>query len=199
MCSLNLLCTSERNVQRTLYNPIIIQPETGDDFRTPICSENDNGDSDEDDENNESDEECGLRLDVNEISFDEYIDQGDKHVNISALFKTYQSKASDLSKDSGLLITKNYQERLSLSHILLLRSDNYSEMQMKTFSRETLEDLIKEIKLNFIGKEKVTRDIKLILQEYIEVALDDDDGGLCKLHETITNNFSKTFDSTNEK
>ncbi|PKC68821.1 hypothetical protein RhiirA1_440379 [Rhizophagus irregularis] len=31
-----------------------------------------------------------------------------------------------------------------------------------------------------------------------EIALDDDDGGLCKLRKTIINSFSKTFDSTAE-
>lgn len=49
--------------------------------------------------------------------------------------------------------------------------DNYSETQVKTFSRETLEDLRKDIKSKLIGKEKVTRDIKSILQEYIEVRI----------------------------
>ncbi|CAB4378503.1 unnamed protein product [Rhizophagus irregularis] len=60
---------------------------------------------------------------------------------------------------------------LSLSHILLLQMDNYSEMQIKVFSRE-------------------------LLKIYIEIALDDDDGGLFKLRKTIINSFSKTFDST---
>jgi len=59
----------------------------------------------------------------------------------------------------------------SLSHILLLQMDNYSETQVKTFSRETLEDLRKDIKSKLIGKEKVTREIKSILQEYIEVRI----------------------------
>ncbi len=61
---------------------------------------------------------------------------------------------------------KNFR---SLSHILLLQMDNYSEMQVKTFSRGILEDLRKDIKSNSIRNEKVTRDIKLTLQEYIEV------------------------------
>ena len=47
--------------------------------------------------------------------------------------------------------------------------DNYSEMQVKTFSRGILEDLRKDIKSNSIRNEKVTRDIKLTLQEYIKV------------------------------
>ncbi|EXX65771.1 hypothetical protein RirG_130050 [Rhizophagus irregularis DAOM 197198w] len=77
--------------------------------------------------------------------------------------------------------------------------DNYSESQVKTFSRETLEDLRKDIKSKLIGKEKVTRDVKSILQEYIEIALDDNDGGLHELRETITESFSKKFNSTAEK
>ncbi|CAG8706120.1 1298_t:CDS:2, partial [Racocetra persica] len=134
--------------------------------------------------------ECELRLNVDEIGFDEYVDQGNKSFifekkNISSLFGLYRSKASALARTSGLKVTKNYHEILSLSHILLLRTDNYSEMQVKTFSRDTLENLRKYIKSNFVGKEKVSRDIKSILQEYIEIALDDDDGGLYKLRETI--------------
>ncbi|CAG8715400.1 2154_t:CDS:2 [Funneliformis caledonium] len=74
--------------------------------------------------------------------------------------------------------------------------DNYSETQVKTFSRETLEDLREDIKSKFIGKEKVTRGVKSILREYIEVA---NDGGLHELRETITESFSKTFNSTTEE
>ncbi|CAB4414060.1 unnamed protein product [Rhizophagus irregularis] len=93
-------------------------------------------------------------------------DQGDK-LNISSLFESYRSKALAHAQNSGLLVTKNYHEILSLSHILLLQMDNYSEMQIKNI-------------------------------RYIEIALDDDDGGLCKLRKTIINSFSKTFDSTAE-
>ncbi|CAB5098285.1 unnamed protein product [Rhizophagus irregularis] len=94
-----------------------------------------------------------------------------KSKNISSLFESYRSKALAHAQNSGLLVTKNYHEILSLSHILLLQMDNYSEMQIKVFSRE-------------------------LLKIYIEIALDDDDGGLCKLRKTIINSFSKTFDST---
>ncbi|CAG8521994.1 12803_t:CDS:2 [Acaulospora colombiana] len=105
---------------------------------------------DESEDSEESDEEDELRLDVEEIGFEEYIDQG-------------------------------------------------NEPAIKTFSRETLEDLRKDIKPKLIGKEKVSRDIKSILQDYIEVALDDNDGGLHELRETITESFSKEFNSTAEK
>ncbi|CAG8639531.1 8830_t:CDS:10 [Ambispora gerdemannii] len=146
---------------------------------------------DESEESEERDEEDELRLDVEEIGFEEYIDQGNK--------PSYRSKALAHAQNSGLIITKNYHEILSLSHILLLQMDNYSETQVKTFSRETLEHLRKDIKSKLIGKEKVTRDIKSILQEYIEVALDDNDGELHELRETITESFSKEFNSTAEK
>ncbi|CAI2192000.1 4936_t:CDS:2 [Funneliformis geosporum] len=159
---------------------------------------------DESEESEESDEEGKLRLDVEEIGFEEYIDQGDKPFvfktkNISSLFESYRSKALARAQNSDLLITKNYHEILSLSHILLLQMDNYSKMQVKTFSRGTLEDLRKDVKSRFIGKKKVMRDIKLILQEYIEIALDDNDGGLCELRKTIINSLSKTFDSAIEE
>ncbi|CAG8696382.1 11777_t:CDS:2, partial [Ambispora leptoticha] len=146
---------------------------------------------DESEESEESDEEDKLRLDVEEIGFEEYIDKGNK--------PSYRSKALAHAQNSGLLMTKNYHEILSLSHILLLQMDNYSETQVKTFSREMLEDLRKDIKSKLIGKEKVTKDIKSILREYIEVALDDNDGGLHELRETITESFSKEFNSTAEK
>ncbi|CAG8486366.1 13137_t:CDS:2, partial [Ambispora leptoticha] len=146
---------------------------------------------DDESESDESDDECGLRLNVEEMGFDEYVDRND--------IPSYRSKVLAHAQNSDLIMTKNYHEILSLSHILLLQMDNYSEMQVKTFSRETLEDLRKDIKSKLIGKEKVTRDIKSILQEYIVVALDDNDGGLHKLRETITESFSKKFNSTAEK
>ncbi|PKK66693.1 hypothetical protein RhiirC2_753054 [Rhizophagus irregularis] len=138
------------------------------------------------------------------MGFDEYVDRNDqpfifKTKNIPSLFESYRSKALAHAQNSGLIMTKNYHEILSLSHILLLQMDNYSETQVKTFSRETLEDLRKDIKSKLIGKEKVTRDVKSILQEYIEIALDDNDGGLHELRETITESFSIKFNSTAEK
>ncbi|UZO24703.1 uncharacterized protein OCT59_016998 [Rhizophagus irregularis] len=159
---------------------------------------------DDESESDESDDECELRLSVEEMGFDEYVDRNDqpfifKTKNIPSLFESYRSKALAHAQNSGLIMTKNYHEILSLSHILLLQMDNYSESQVKTFSRETLEDLRKDIKSKLIGKEKVTRDVKSILQEYIEIALDDNDGGLHELRETITESFSKKFNSTAEK
>ncbi|CAJ0898009.1 7003_t:CDS:2, partial [Entrophospora sp. SA101] len=81
------------SVDDVLYKPRSKQPTlkktddtslknsfTNDDFRTPIGSEHDSNDSDENDDSDESDEECVLRLNVEEIGFDEYIDQGDKHL-----------------------------------------------------------------------------------------------------------------------
>ncbi|POG71736.1 hypothetical protein GLOIN_2v1602210 [Rhizophagus irregularis DAOM 181602=DAOM 197198] len=138
------------------------------------------------------------------MGFDEYVDRNDqpfifKTKNIPSLFESYRSKALAHAQNSGLIMTKNYHEILSLSHILLLQMDNYSDSQVKTFSRETLEDLRKDIKSKLIGKEKVTRDVKSILQEFIEIALDDNDGGLHELRETITESFSKKFNSTAEK
>ncbi|CAB5362397.1 unnamed protein product [Rhizophagus irregularis] len=159
---------------------------------------------DDESESDESDDECELRLSVEEMGFDEYVDRNDqpfifKTKNIPSLFESYRSKALAHAQNSGLIMTKNYHEILSLSHILLLQMDNYSETQVKTFSRETLEDLRKDIKSKLIGKEKVTRDVKSILQEYIEIALDDNDGGLHELRETITESFSIKFNSTAEK
>ncbi|CAG8586962.1 38502_t:CDS:2, partial [Gigaspora margarita] len=71
-------------------------------------------------------------------------------------------------------------------------------MQVKTFLKDTLENLRKYVKSNFVGKEKVPRGIKSILQEYIEIVLDGDAGGLYKLRETIVSTFLKTFDLITE-
>ncbi|CAB5384320.1 unnamed protein product [Rhizophagus irregularis] len=136
---------------------------------------------DDESESDESDDECELRLSVEEMGFDEYVDRNDqpfifKTKNIPSLFESYRSKALAHAQNSGLIMTKNYHEIL-----------------------ETLEDLRKDIKSKLIGKEKVTRDVKSILQEYIEIALDDNDGGLHELRETITESFSKKFNSTAEK
>ncbi|CAG8710243.1 1867_t:CDS:10, partial [Funneliformis caledonium] len=100
---------------------------------------------DELEKSEKSDEKDELRLDMKEIGFKEYIDQGDKHM------------------------------------------DNYSETQVKTFSREMLKDLREDIKSKLIRKEKETRGVKSILQEYIEVA---NDGRLHELYETITESYT---------
>ncbi|CAI2180317.1 6436_t:CDS:10 [Funneliformis geosporum] len=131
---------------------------------------------DDESECDESDNECELRLNVEEMGFDD--------------------SCAKFWSDNDEKLSRNI---VGVYPYSLLQMDNYSETQVKTFSRETFEDLRKDIKSKLIGKEKVTRDIKSFLQEYIEVALDDNDGGLHELRETITKSFSKEFNSTAEK
>ncbi|CAG8762348.1 19401_t:CDS:2, partial [Dentiscutata erythropus] len=132
---LDLLYASEKsNAQH------ILSDEKKD--QTPIGHESGPTFTNYDDESDESNVECELRLNVDEIGFDEYIEQGNKY--------------------------------------------------------DTLENLRMHVKSNFVRKEKVSRDIKSSLQEYIETALDGDDGGLYKLRETIVSSFSKTFDLTTD-
>jgi len=48
--------------------------------------------------------------------------------NISALFISYRLKAWQMARESGLSIETDYREILSLSHILLLQADNFSDL-----------------------------------------------------------------------
>ncbi|KAG9291287.1 hypothetical protein G9A89_021789 [Geosiphon pyriformis] len=172
-----------------------------DDKSYTPCGTDDSYASDESDDG--SDEECGSKLIVEEISFDEFIDQEDKPFifkakNISSLFKSYRCEALTKSRKSGLSVTQDYREILSISHILLLQVDDYSDMQIKTFSRDTLEDLRKDIRARIFGKEKISKEFKSTFQEYVETVLDDEDCGLDKLWKLIIESYPKTFDKTEE-
>ncbi|CAG8635502.1 3710_t:CDS:2 [Paraglomus brasilianum] len=85
------------------------------------------------------DEECGSKLNVEEIGFDEFIDQEDKPEYIA---------------------------------YFLLQVDDYSGMQIKTVSRDTLEDLRKDTRTRIFGKEKISKEFKSTFQEYVETVLD---------------------------
>ncbi|CAG8646452.1 8360_t:CDS:2, partial [Paraglomus brasilianum] len=54
--------------------------------------------------------------------------------NISTLFTSYRLKAWQMARESGLSIETDYREILSLSHILLLQADNFSDLQIEHFS-----------------------------------------------------------------
>ncbi|CAG8531212.1 2192_t:CDS:10 [Ambispora leptoticha] len=140
------------------------------------------GDSDEaSDENSDEESESGLVLNTEIIGFDDFIEQAGKSFtfkakNISSLFKSYRSEALSLAQES----------------------DDYSDVQIKKFSRDTLEDLRKDTRSKILGKEKLSKDIKSILQEYVEIALDDEDGGLSRLRKLIIESYSKTFNTPEE-
>ncbi|CAG8747772.1 5796_t:CDS:2, partial [Acaulospora morrowiae] len=100
-------------------------------------------------------------------------------------------------KKLGSKIYIDQGNNLSLSRILLLQmDDNYSETQVKTFSRETLEDLRKDIKSRVNQKKKSNKEHKINPTRF---SLDDNDDGLHELSETITESFLKEFNSTAEK
>ena len=57
----------------------------------------------------------------------------------------------------------------SLSHILLLQTDNFSNLQIKEFSRDTLERFQKNMCNTYATKVKVAPSVKAVFREYIEV------------------------------
>ncbi|KAF0474674.1 hypothetical protein F8M41_024698 [Gigaspora margarita] len=146
-------------------------------FFVPLGTYN-NTNKNDDDEYEESDDESEdeLTLNTEKLAFDDYIGQNEKPFifkdkNTSLLFKSYRSDVLALVKESSLSITKNYRE------------------------------ILKDIKSNILGKERLSRlskDIKSILREYIEIALDEEEGGLDTLRKLIIESYSKEFDIAEE-
>ncbi|CAG8461059.1 7382_t:CDS:10 [Acaulospora morrowiae] len=112
--------------------------------------------------------------------------------NISALFTSYRSRAWQMARESGLSI-EDYHEILSLSHILLLQADNFSDLQIKQFSRDTLVDFHKHMRNTCIVKTKVAQGVKTIFRECIEIALDEA-LGLKEAEKAVEQSFTKSFD-----
>jgi two-component sensor histidine kinase len=59
----------------------------------------------------------------------------------------------------------------SLSHILLLQADNFSDLQIQEFFRDTLEQLQKNMRNSYAMKTKVSPNVKALSREYIEALL----------------------------
>ena len=59
----------------------------------------------------------------------------------------------------------------SLSHILLLQADNFSDLQVEQFSGDMLVDFHKHMRNACIVKTKVAQGIKTIFRECIEVCI----------------------------
>ena len=57
----------------------------------------------------------------------------------------------------------------SLSHILFLQADNFSDLQIEQFSGDTLVDFHKHMRKTYIVKTKVAQGVKMIFRECIEV------------------------------
>ncbi|CAG8618541.1 2319_t:CDS:2, partial [Acaulospora colombiana] len=166
-----------------------LEDESRSKRRVLAKTDDDSYKSDEHDEsgdsNEESDEESEgeLALNTEIIGFDDFIEQAGKP-NISLLFKSYRS---EWRKSLVCLLQK-----------IIVKSYDYSNMQIKKFSRNTFEDLRKDTRSKILGKEKLSKDIKSILQEYVEIALDDEDGGLSRLRKSIIESYSKTFNTPEE-
>ncbi|CAG8546711.1 346_t:CDS:10 [Paraglomus brasilianum] len=112
--------------------------------------------------------------------------------DISMLLSSYRSEAYRVGETSGFSIVTNYHEILSLSSILLLQADKFSDLQVKKFSRDTLTSLRKKMCDMYAVKVKVTSAMKSIFREYIEIAIDED-LGLPEAEKAIKKSFTKTF------
>ncbi|CAG8543866.1 7450_t:CDS:2, partial [Ambispora leptoticha] len=132
----------------------------------------------------ESDEETDSNVfntdSVENTTFDEYIGDNqeklfldnlvmlDKDVdenpgeNISKLFNSYHSKILRMGQELGLSIVTEYHEILSLSHILLLQTDNFSNLQIEKFSRDTLKHFQQNMCNTYVMKVKVAPSVKAI-------------------------------------
>ncbi|CAI2191868.1 2072_t:CDS:10, partial [Funneliformis geosporum] len=113
--------------------------------------------------------------------------------NISELFISYRSKVLQMAQATGLSIATDYREILSLSHILLLQADNFSDLQVQEFSRDTLERLQKSTRNAYAKKTKVAPSVKAVFRGYIETILDED-LGLKEAKKAVIRTFAKSFE-----
>jgi len=178
--------------------------------------------SESDVEETDSDNFDTNKRDPKNFTFDEFVDGNDEYVdddddviflnnlvtsyedvkdnpyifqeeNISELFASYRSKALQMVKVSGLSIVTDYPEILSLSHILLLQAENFTDLQVQEFSRDTLEQLHKYLRNTHVTKTKVAPSVKAIFREYIKTVLDED-LGLNEAKKAVIKSFTKSFE-----
>ncbi|CAG8607840.1 9713_t:CDS:2, partial [Paraglomus occultum] len=175
-----------------------------------------------DDESSDSDDTD--ILDVKNISFDQFVDDEDfvqeklllDHLvdnnkdnvkdniymfqgkDICSKFASYRSKALEIGQTSGLLISADYQEILSLSHILLLQANSFSDLQIQTFSRNILEGLWEKLNDTYMTEKKLSTCIKTVFREYVEIALNKN-LGLKEVKKTIKTSYTKTFTDPNDE
>ncbi|RIA83465.1 hypothetical protein C1645_833800 [Glomus cerebriforme] len=97
------------------------------------------------------------------ITFDESGKDNSK-INISALFSSYHVNIyqSQTAQESDLSIETDYCKILSLSHILLLQADNFSDLQIQEFFQNTLEQLQKNMRNFYAVKIKVPPNVKAL-------------------------------------
>ncbi|CAG8565835.1 4591_t:CDS:2 [Ambispora gerdemannii] len=73
----------------------------------------------------------------------------DLHVgetNVSLLFRNYQNQSLNIARDKGLFVESNVQEILSLSSILLLASNSYSNTMIDHFGLSLLDEIHQKFK-----------------------------------------------------
>lgn len=146
-----------------------------------------------DDEETDDNFDADIKQRPNSYTFDEYVDGDDTNndnddqervflndsdgfdnvyvnpeINISSLFASYRENACQIARVSGLSIETDYHEILSLSHILLLQADNFSDLQIQKFSRDTLKQLQKNMRNSYAVKTKVPPKVKALFRKYIE-------------------------------
>nr|CAG8619389.1 8927_t:CDS:2 [Entrophospora candida] len=67
-------------------------------------------------------------------------------INMSLLFRNYQNQSFNLANTKGLFVESNVQEILSLSSILLLASDSYSDTMVNHFGLPLLNQIHEKFK-----------------------------------------------------
>ncbi|CAG8760109.1 15765_t:CDS:10, partial [Cetraspora pellucida] len=170
------------------------------DFFVPPTTRSESDDKETDSDNFSPDKRDPKNFTVffldDSVAFDEN-DDGNPYMfqdkNISALFTSYRLNAQQMARESGLSIETDYHEILSLSHILLLQADNFSDLQIEQFSGDTLVDFHKHMRNTYIIKNKVAQSVKAIFRECIEIALDEDLGPK-EAEKTLERSFTKSFD-----
>ena len=84
-----------------------------------------------------------------EFSFKNGDPVDDLHVgetNVSLLFRNYQNQSLNIARDKGLFVESNVQEILSLSSILLLASNSYSNTMIDHFGLSLLDEIHQKFK-----------------------------------------------------
>ncbi|CAG8642874.1 10343_t:CDS:2, partial [Dentiscutata erythropus] len=142
--------------------------------------------SESDDKETDSDAFSPDKRNPKNFTFDEFVDGNDEYVDDDqeSLFLDEFFLDDSVALDDG---------NPSLSHILLLQADNFSDLQIEQFSGDTLVDFRKHMRNIYIIKNKVAQSVKAIFRECIEIALDEDLGPK-EAEKTLEQLFTKSFD-----
>ncbi|CAG8564233.1 6184_t:CDS:1, partial [Scutellospora calospora] len=69
-----------------------------------------------------------------------------EETNVSLLFRNYQNQSLNIARDKSLFVKSNIQEILSLSSIILLASNSYSNTIIDYFGLSLLDEIYQKFK-----------------------------------------------------